>query len=70
MSFYYFNNNVDEHGYHEVHTGECTFLPSSFNRTLIGYYSDCKTAIKAARIAYPDKDFDGCYFCCRECHKG
>ena len=70
MNFYYFNDNADEHGYHEVHTDDCTFLPSLSNRTLIGYYSDCKAAIIAARIAHPGKKFDGCYFCCRECHRG
>ncbi len=70
MSYYYFNNNTDEHGYHEVHTENCTFLPSPSNRTPIGYYENCKVAILAARIAYPNKKFDGCYFCCRECHKG
>lgn len=48
MNFYYFNDNADEHGYHEVHTDDCTFLPSLSNRTLIGYYSDCKAAIIAA----------------------
>ena len=56
MNFYYFNDNADEHGYHEVHTDDCTFLPSLSNRTLIGYYSDCKAAIIAARLAHPGKN--------------
>ena len=70
MDLYYFNDNIDEHGYHEVHTEDCTFLPDLINRTIIGYYRDCKSAINAAQIAHPDKKFDGCYFCCRECHRG
>ncbi len=67
---YYFNNNTDNNGYHEVHTEECTFLPSEWNRTYIGSFSSCREAITYATIAYPGKTFDGCYFCCYECHKG
>lgn len=70
MDWYYFNDNTDEHGNHEVHKDTCSYLPSSLNRTLIGYYSDCASAINAAKMKYPYKSFDGCYFCCRECHKG
>lgn len=67
---YYFNDNVDDKGYHEVHSDDCPFLPYPMNRTLIGHYGDCKAAIVAARLAYPGKKFDGCYYCCRECHNG
>lgn len=67
-NFYYFNDISDEHGYHEVHTEDCVFLPSLSNGELIGYYEDCKAAIAAAHIDYPNKKFDGCFFCCRECH--
>lgn len=70
MDFYYFNDNTDEHGYHEVHKDTCSYLPDPLNRTLIGHYPDCISAINAAKIKYPSKTFDGCYFCCRECHKG
>lgn len=69
-NFYYFNNNTDANGYHEVHTDSCSYLPASQNRTLIGYYPDCSSAIQAAKASYPYRRFDGCYFCCRECHKG
>lgn len=44
MKHYYFNNGTDIHGNHEVHTEDCTFLPSVSNRTYIGYYSDCSSA--------------------------
>lgn len=70
MSFYYFNNNADENDFHEVHESNCTFCPSTNNRTLIGYFSNCTDAIEKAKINYPGKKFDGCFFCCRECHKG
>lgn len=70
MKHYYFNNSTDVHGNHEVHTEDCAFIPSVSNRTYIGYYYDCSSAIKDAKIKYPYKSFDGCYYCCRECHKG
>lgn len=70
MAHYYFNIYTDANGYHEVHTGNCAYLPSELNREYIGYYQDCQSAILAAHTAHPSKKFDGCYFCCRECHKG
>lgn len=65
---YYFNNDVDNHYRHEVHTEDCSYLP--LDRTYIGYFDNCKDAISKAEQQYPQKAFDGCFFCCRECHKG
>ena len=70
LKHYYFYNYTDKHGNHEVHTENCSYLPSTQNRTYIGYCSDCKDAIKKAKTDYPYKDFDGCYWCCNECHTG
>lgn len=70
MEFYYFNNNSDDKGNHEVHTGDCAHAPLPSNRTYIGYFSNCSDAIKAAKQMSPSKSFDGCYHCCRPCHKG
>ena len=67
---YYFNDNTDINGNHEVHTGDCSFLPSALNRTYIGYYTSCSDAIVAAKAKHPYKKFDGCYYCCKPCHKG
>lgn len=67
---YYFYNYTDEHGYHEVHTEDCSFLPSVGNRTYIGQFSNCSSAIMNASIRYPGKKFDGCFYCCHECHRG
>lgn len=67
---YYFNKITDGKGKHEVHTKSCTFLPKEENRTYIGQYSDCANAILMAKLKYPGKKFDGCYFCCKSCHTG
>ena len=68
MSNYYFNIYADINGYYEVHSEDCSFLPSELNRQYLGIYSSCEDAISYARTNYPDKKFDGCYYCCRECH--
>lgn len=70
MNLYYFNKNTDSKGNHEVHRDDCRFLPSSENRTYIGLFSTCEEAIKKAKESYPYETFDGCYHCCRSCHKG
>ena len=67
---YYFNNNTDKNNNHEVHTEYCSHLPSISNRTYIGYFSNCKDAINEAKKNNPNKNFDGCYWCCNPCHKG
>ena len=70
MKHYYFNDNVDDKGNHEVHTEDCSFLPAAKNRTYIGYFADCSSAIAAAKASHPYDSFDGCYFCCNPCHTG
>ena len=37
-----YNKNTDNHGNHEVHTGNCTYCPSAENRVYIGYYNSCR----------------------------
>jgi hypothetical protein len=70
MHTYFFNINTDDNGNHEIHTDGCSYLPAVQNREIIGYYSDCKEALNAAKNRYPSKSFDGCYWCCRNCHTG
>lgn len=67
---YYFYNYTDDKGKHEVHDDSCSFLPSEENRTYIGQYEDCSKAILMAKLKYPGKKFDGCYFCSKSCHTG
>lgn len=68
--FYYFNENTDKNGNHEVHKESCSYLPDVANRKLIGLADDCKEAIKKAKQEHPLKSFDGCYYCSYQCHKG
>jgi len=67
MAVYYINRNAQPSGEHEVHTSECTFLPSPENRILLGAFYSCQNAIIEARKYYPN--VDGCFYCCLPCHK-
>lgn len=67
---YYFNNTVDQNGKHEVHAEYCRRMPKKENRTYIGEFTNCDGAIEQAKIDFPDQEFDGCFFCCRNCHQG
>ncbi|WP_026825447.1 MULTISPECIES: hypothetical protein [Exiguobacterium] len=67
MPLYGYNKNVDQNGKHEVHTFNCSFKP--FNLEEIGSASDCKEAILKAKRLTGKTNFDGCYYCSRECSK-
>lgn len=63
---YYVNKNAQSTGEHEVHRSDCQWLPNVSNRIYLGYYSDCKDAIRKAKEYY--SNVDGCYYCCPRCH--
>ena len=65
---YYVNKDTagNPHHNHEVHTGECTWVPSESNRTYLGDYSNCKDAVAKAKTFY--SNVDGCATCCPACH--
>lgn len=69
MKFYAYKY-VDNNGCHEVHTYDCKFLPSEENRVYLGDFNNCNEAIKHAKVKHPGHNFDGCYHCCRSCHRG
>lgn len=69
MKFYAYKY-VDNNGRHEVHTHDCNFLPNAENRVYLGDFNNCNEAINYAKTQYPKHNFDGCYHCCRTCHKG
>ena len=69
MNYYIINKNTDNNGNNEVHTSECTHLPSIFNQVSLGYFSNGKDAVAyAKKNGYPNAD--GCYYCANEAHKG
>jgi hypothetical protein len=43
-------------------------MPYSENRIEVGYYNNCYEAVAVAKIKWPDKKIDGCYYCCKTCH--
>lgn len=69
-NYYYYNKNTDSNGNHEVHTSNCSYRPNSSNSVLIGYENSCQSAIQQVKNQTGKSNFDGCYYCCNECHKG
>lgn len=67
MANYYVNKNAQPSGEHEVHTSSCSYLPDAENRIFLGSFDTCAEAIREAKKYYTN--VDGCYYCCRACHK-
>jgi len=52
----------------EVHTSSCSTLNYATNLKDLGFFYTCHGAVARAReLGYTNAD--GCYFCCRDCHK-
>ena len=66
MAYYYVNKNEQSNGDHEVHKVGCIHIPDVNNRILLGDFSNCHDAVRAAKQIYVNSD--GCYYCSNECH--
>lgn len=69
MPNYYYYRFPDEKGYYEVHSETCPFLPAPQNRVAAGNHNNCHQAIAYLKLV-DRRNYDGCYHCCKECHKG
>lgn len=67
MERYFVNKKPQPGGEHEIHRLGCRYLPTERNCLYLGEFRNCMEALGKARIFYPTAD--GCYFCCRPCHK-
>lgn len=68
MARYSVNDKLQANGDHEVHRDGCSFMPSAANRTYLGEYPSCATAVVAAKRIR--RQSNGSYYCSRECHTG
>ena len=66
MKKYYVNQTKQSNGDHEVHTEDCTYLPSYTNRKYLGEFSSCEPAVTEAKKTYSKSN--GCKTCCEDCH--
>ena len=66
MAMYYVNKNAQTNGDHEVHKKGCSFIPKPENRTYLGDFITCKSAVTQAKKYY--SQVDGCYYCSNNCH--
>lgn len=64
MKTYYVNNKAQSNGDHEVHTSDCTYLPS--DKKHLGEFSNCTDAVKEAKKTYSKSN--GCKTCSNACH--
>jgi hypothetical protein len=65
MNNYYVNLNPQSNGDHEVHTDDCRYLPTIWNRKYLGIHTDCKPALEEAKKTYATSN--GCKNCCPDC---
>jgi len=63
---YFVNKNAQDNGDHEVHTQDCSWLPSESNRRYLGEYYSCSDAVREAKKYYTQSN--GCYHCSYACH--
>lgn len=70
MPTYIYNSSQTDGKYHEIHLTTCNHLPKISNRVILGWHVDCKSAIREAERRTGCNDFDGCYYCSRNCHRG
>jgi hypothetical protein len=66
MTSYYVNDHAQSTGEHEVHAEGCYYLSLTQSKTYLGYFDNCREAVREARKKYTD--VDGCAFCCPDCH--
>lgn len=67
MEKYYLNLNAQSNGDHEVHKGNCAFVPTS-NYDYLGLFYYCADAVAEAKRKHPYKRINGCYYCSKPCH--
>ena len=69
--YYYVNNDQTRNPglHHEVHTLKHAAELGITNKSLVGYYSNEKDAVKEAKEHFYD-DADGCKVCCPDAHEG
>jgi len=67
MAKYCMNINPQANGDHEVHKAGCSHMPDSKNQRDLGEFATCVEAVEVAKKI--DRDADGCFYCCRECHR-
>ena len=67
MPNYYVNMEANSNGVHEMHTHDCRYLPISNKKVYLGYFFECKDAIKKAKEFY--KKVNACSHCSSKCYR-
>jgi hypothetical protein len=67
MRIYYINKKPQNDGFHDIHTSDCSYLPSAEYKEYLGVFDHWKHALKRAKKMYSNAN--GCPHCLKECHK-
>lgn len=67
MPNFYVNIDTQSDGIHMIHGHNCRYLPPYNKRLYLGFFSDCKDAVKKAKEFYTQ--VKGCEFCSPKCSK-
>ncbi len=62
---YYLNDEVREDGTQVMHAARCQYVPNEENRTALGDFARCETALRHAREA--TEEVKPCRTCCTDC---
>ncbi len=68
MQNYYVNKTTQPSGDHEVHRGDCYWMPDAVNRMYLGLFNKCEAAVEEAQKTYDTAN--GCFHCSPDCHTG
>lgn len=69
MKAYIVSLVAGEKGEHMVHDRDCGHVPEREHQGALGLHSKCEHAIKEAARIRDNWKYNGCSFCCPECHK-
>ena len=67
MPLYYLNERANSNDNHIVHKAMCVRLPFIESKKTLGYFPECRDAIREAKKIY--NRVNGCEVCISRCHE-
>ncbi|MGN7116829.1 hypothetical protein [Lysinibacillus odysseyi] len=63
LTYYFYNQNTDAKGNHQVHAPDCTYSPEVEDTIALGMHANSKEAIQYAEAFTGKTNFDSCACC-------
>lgn len=64
---YVLNFREQLNGDNEIHKEGCTYFPV-INFEELGEFNNCSAAVVSAKLRYPFRKINGCFYCMNGCH--